>query len=100
MKIKDLLPGMPDVSISGKVVSKGEPRNVVLKRGGEGTVADVVIEDESGRVTLSLWNEQISRVNEGDTVEVQDGYTTTFRSELRLNVGKYGKLAVNRGTEP
>ncbi len=95
LKIKDLSMGNSRVSVEGVVVSKSEPRNVKTKMGEDAQVADCVIEDDSGKIVMSLWNNQIEQVNEGDQVRVENGYVTSFRSELRLNVGRYGKLYVN-----
>jgi len=95
LKIKDLSMGSSRVSVEGVVVSKSEPRKVRTKMGEDAQVADCVIEDDSGRITMSLWNSQIEQVNVGDHVKIENGYITSFRSELRLNVGKYGKLFVN-----
>ncbi|MCL4343656.1 MAG: DNA-binding protein [Nitrososphaerota archaeon] len=95
LKIKDLSMGSSRVSVEGVVVSKSEPRNVKTKMGEDAQVADCVIEDDSGKIVMSLWNNQIEQVNEGDQVRVENGYVTSFRSELRLNVGRYGKLFVN-----
>jgi OB-fold nucleic acid binding domain. len=53
-----------------------------------------VIADETGTVKLTLWNEQIDKVNVNDTVKVENGYVTSFKGEIQLNVGKYGKLTV------
>src|SRR5207247_462883 len=54
---------------------------------------EVGVSDESGTVKVTLWNENISKVAVNDTVEIQNGYVDSFRGELQLNVGRYGKLA-------
>ncbi len=92
MNISELKPGMRGISTSGKVESISEPRTVNLKSGGTAQVADAVISDETGRIKLSLWDEQLNTVKEGDQVYVENGYTQEFRGETSLNVGKYGKL--------
>jgi replication factor A1 len=43
---------------------------------------------------MTLWNEQINQVNVNDTVKVENGYITSFRGEIQLNVGRRGKLTV------
>ncbi len=95
LKIKELREGMRKVDIEGKVVEIGQPREV-RSRYGEQTfrVADAVISDETGTVKLTLWNEQIGQVKVNDSVRIENGYTGSFRGELQLNVGKYGKLTV------
>ena len=71
-----------------------EPRNVNLRTGGEARVADCMLKDDSGQIKLSLWDDQIDMVKQGSKVRVTNGYTNSFRGELRLNVGRYGKLEV------
>ncbi|MBS7659293.1 MAG: OB-fold nucleic acid binding domain-containing protein [Candidatus Bathyarchaeia archaeon] len=95
MKIKELRNGMKHVNVEGKIVDKSEPREVVSRyQGTTHTVANAVIADETGKIKLTLWNDQIDQVNVNDNVKIENGYVTSFRGELQLNVGKYGKLKV------
>ncbi len=55
-------------------------------------VSDALIGDETGVVYLTLWDDNIEKVNEADTVRVENGYVTLFKGNIRLNIGKYGKL--------
>jgi replication factor A1 len=57
-------------------------------------VADAVVADETGSIKLTLWNEQIDQVNVNDAIKVENGYVTSFKGEIQLNVGRYGKLTV------
>jgi replication factor A1 len=92
MKISELKAGMRNVSVTGKIDSIGEPRTVNLKSGGTNNVADAVISDESGNIKLSLWGEDIDKIQPGDRVSVENGYINTFKGENSLAVGKFGKL--------
>jgi replication factor A1 len=92
MNIGELRAGMRNVSVTGKIESIGQPRTVNLKSGGTNTVADAVISDESGQIKLSLWGDEINKVQPGDRVSVENGYINTFRGENSLSVGKFGKL--------
>ena len=92
MKISELKAGMRNVSVTGKVDSVGEPRTVNLKAGGTNDVADAVISDESGSIKLSLWGEDINKVQAGDRVSIENGYINTFKGENSINIGKFGKL--------
>ena len=92
MKISELKAGMRNVSVTGKIDSIGEPRTVNLKSGGTNDVADAVISDESGNIKLSLWGEDIDKIQPGDRVSVENGYINTFKGENSLAVGKFGKL--------
>jgi len=95
LKIKDLREGMKRVSIEAKVIEKSDAREV-QSRAGDQTyrVSDAVIADETGSIKLTLWNEQIDRVNVDDVVKIENGYVTSFRGEMQLNAGKYGTLTV------
>jgi len=94
--IKDLNDGMKRVTVEAKVVEKGDPREVRSRYKDETyRIADAVIADESGSIKLTLWNEQIEQVNIGDNVKVENGYVTSFKGEVQLNVGKFGKMTVN-----
>ena len=93
--IKELQDGMKRVSVEAKVVEKGDPREVKSRFKDETyRIVDAVVADESGSVKLTLWNEQINLVNIGDNIKIENGYVTSFKSEIQLNVGKFGKLTV------
>jgi len=95
MKIRELRDGMRKVNLVAKVLEISEPREVVSRFSGETfRVADAIIGDETGTIKLSLWNEQIERVNVNDTIKIENGYVRSFRGERQLNVGRYGKLTV------
>ncbi len=96
MKIAELRNGDKRVSVEAKVLEKGTPRQVVSRSGTETfTVADAVVSDDSGKMKLTLWNEQIALVNINDTIRIENGYVTSFKGEVQLNVGKYGRMTVN-----
>jgi len=94
MKIVELRPGMRRVDLKGTIVEISEPREVTTRFGDVSRVATAVLADESGRIKLSLWNEDIDKVSVNSTVQIENGYVTTFRGENQLNVGRYGKLTV------
>lgn len=86
---------MRRVDLEAKVIQKSEAREVSSRYTNETyRVADATIEDETGTITLTLWNEQVDQVNEGDRVKIENGYIKSFRGELQLNSGKYGSLTV------
>ena len=94
MNIEEAKNQRSDISLEGKIEEKGEVRTVNTKY-GETQVCDSYLVDESGRIKLSLWEEDIEKVKNGDTVSVQGAYTTTWQNEVQLNVPqKNGKLEV------
>ena len=94
MNIEEMKKQRSDISGEGKIEEKGEARTVTTKY-GETQVCDSYLVDETGRIKLTLWGEDIGKVKNGDTVSIQGAYTTTFRNEVQLNVPKKnGKLEV------
>ena len=93
-KIAELRAGMSRVDVSAAVLQLSEPRDVTTRRGEQMRVATARVKDDSGEINLTLWNEQIEQVKVGNTVKIENGYTTSFRGETQLNVGRYGKLTV------
>ena len=92
-KVGDLTPQSKAVNVTAKVVSKTEVREIPMGRDGSAhKVSDALVGDETGVVYLTLWDDNIEKVNEGDTVRVENGYVTLFKGNIRLNIGKYGKL--------
>jgi replication factor A1 len=86
---------MKRVTVEANVVEKGETREVRSRYKDETyMVADAVIADETGSVKLTLWNEQIDQVAVGNKVKIENGYVTSFKGEIQLNVGKFGTMTV------
>jgi replication factor A1 len=92
-KVGELTPQSRAVNVTAKVVSKSEIREIPMGRDGSAhKVCDALVGDETGVVYLTLWDDNISKVNEEDTVRIENGYVTLFKGNIRLNIGKYGKL--------
>ena len=82
------------VTIRIRVLSKNQSRVVKTKDGKEHEVVDIEVGDRTGRIILSLWDEMVYIVNEGDLVDIENGYVIKFKGRLRLNVGRYGTLTI------
>ena len=96
MKISELSLGIKmAVNVHAKILEVSEPREV-MTRFGAARIATAVIGDESGKINLALWNEQIDSVAVNNTIEIENGYVTEFRGAQQLNIGRYGTLKVTR----
>jgi replication factor A1 len=92
-KVGELTPASRAVNVTAKVVSKSEIRDIPMGRDGSAhRVCDALVGDETGSIYLTLWDDNIAKVNENDTLRVENGYVTLFKGNMRLNIGKYGKL--------
>jgi len=100
MKINELKPGMRQVDIEGKIVKKGEPRQIQTRLNETSRLAEATLADDSGAVKMPLWNEQIDNINVGDEVRIEAGYVTSFRGETQLNAGRHGRLIPKQQPKP
>lgn len=95
-KIAELTPDSRAVNVLAKVISKSEVRDIAAGRDGSAhRVSDALVADETGCVYLTLWDDNITKVNEGDMVSVKNGYINLFRGNMRLNIGRYGTLEIS-----
>jgi len=86
---------MRRVDVEAEVIQKSDPREVLSRYSNETfRVADAIIKDDTGTIKLTLWNEQIDEVNVDNRVKIENGYIRSFRGEIQLNIGRYGKLSV------
>ncbi|HTZ62208.1 MAG TPA: single-stranded DNA-binding protein [Thermoplasmata archaeon] len=92
-KVRDLTPNSKQVNVLAKVLSIGEPKEVMGKFGDPRKVCEAVVGDDTAVITLSLWNEQIGSIQKDEVVLVDNGYVSLVRGHMRLNVGRYGNLA-------
>ena len=95
MKISELKRVMSGVSVEGRITEMSLTRRVNT-RYGKRSVADTTLEDETGTIGLSLWEDQINMVSEGDEVKVTGAYVTEFKNMLQLNIPRSGKLEVKK----
>lgn len=93
MQVSELKHGQGKVDIEVKVKSKGETRTF-NKYGRELKVANIVVFDDGGEISMSLWNADIDKVKEGDVLKITNGYVSEFNGTKQLTAGKFGKMEV------
>ena len=93
VKVSELGPYSKQVNTTVKVVQKGEARETVSRQDGTThRVLDALVGDETGAIYMTLWDDNIDKVKEGDTMNVKNGYVRPFKGSMRLNIGRYGTL--------
>ncbi len=93
MKINQIKSGMSGINVTGKITEIGEKRLVSTRFGGA-FVAKAVLEDETGKIPLNLWRDQINMVKIGDVIKIENGFSKEFRGQTELNVGSKGKITI------
>ena len=92
MNVAELKTGMNNVNLTAKVVEISEPRQVTTKFGTQTTLTNATLEDETGKITLTLWGLQSDNIAEGIDVEITNGFVKEFRGNLQLGIGKGGSI--------
>ncbi|MCD6483689.1 MAG: single-stranded DNA-binding protein [Candidatus Odinarchaeota archaeon] len=91
--VSDLRPKLREVNLKFKVVSKTDEREVSSRLDGSThRVSEAIVGDETGVVTMTLWDDQIDQITEDSTFVLKNGYVGFFKNTLRLNIGKYGSI--------
>jgi replication factor A1 len=98
MKLNEIQPKQGNIEVEAVIVELGETR-AYNKFGRELKVADAVIQDDSGTIKLTLWNDDIERFKAGDKIKFINGYANEFQGETSLTSGKFGKIEKLDGAE-
>lgn len=90
--IRGLKENVGGVMIRVRVISKDEPREVKTKDGSIHTVVDSQVGDRTGIIIMSLWDDVANQIDEGDLIDIKNGYVSRFKGRLRLSIGRYGEF--------
>ena len=93
MEIKDLSAGQGKVEMVVEVTNVDEPRTFD-KFGRSGKVANAKVKDDSGEITMTLWNEQCDMIKAGMKIHIINGYVSEYKGEKQLGTGKFGRLEI------
>jgi len=82
---------MSHVNITLKILNTSESKQVVTSAGVDHEILELEVCDKSGSIKLVLWDEKIiSDLKNGDKVNIENGFVTSFKGVWRINVGRYG----------
>ena len=96
MIVKELKANTPIAEITLEIVSKEEPRKFASDK-GSGTVCNCAGKDDAGQeVRITLWNEQCTQVDEGDTIKISNGWCSEYKGQIQISTGKRGSLEVSK----
>jgi replication factor A1 len=93
LSIKDLQDKMTQIHLKAKVLEISKPNSVYTRYGNCASVANALIADDTGTIKLCLWNEQIHSISVGDTIQIENARTSTFKGQRQLNIGRKGVLS-------
>jgi ssDNA-binding replication factor A large subunit len=78
--IADLKPHMENVTVVARVLSKSQVTEINKKQ-----FATAVIEDQTGKIMLNLWRDQVGQVEEGDLIIVPNAFVHLRMGEKQIS---------------
>jgi Single-stranded DNA binding protein Ssb-like, OB fold len=91
--INDLRAGMKRVNVKAEVLEIPKPVQVHTQFGNTVMVVNALVQDNSGKIKLCLWEGQINSVRVGENIEIRNAHVCVFRGERQLRLGKKGVLS-------
>jgi len=96
MSIQNLRLGMKKVNLKAEVLDINVPKTVNTQYGNRVKITDVWIADETGKVKLCLWGEQLNLPVVGEMVQIKGASVRIFKGERLLSLGRFGTLSILR----
>ena len=99
LSIRDLIPGLSDVTVVGRVVAVFPSKT--FKADKSGKVASLLIADKNDILRVVLWNDKVSLIESGKLKVGQiprfsHGYTREdYGGRVELHIGDRGEIEVN-----
>ncbi|MEK6962972.1 MAG: OB-fold nucleic acid binding domain-containing protein [Nanoarchaeota archaeon] len=98
LQVKNILAGMRNVEVIGKITAKYEAREFKTDK-REGQVASFMLSDETGAIRTVLWNNMVSeyhsKMNQGDVVRLLGAYVKDNQGRLELHMNDRSKVQLN-----
>jgi len=101
ISIKDIVSGLNDVTVAGRVIIVYPIQTFSRPDLTEGRVARLLLADKSGTLRLVLWDDKVSlveaeKIHHGNIVRVLHGYAREgLDGKLELHVGQRGEVQVS-----
>jgi len=91
LTVEELSPEDDDVEITCTIAELPTPR-AVSTRYGQKRITTVTFEDETGKIDLTLWEEEIDAIEEGVNVQITGAYVREWADDIQLNIGRDGNI--------
>ncbi|MBW2990166.1 hypothetical protein KY348_00505 [Candidatus Woesearchaeota archaeon] len=97
LQIKNVLTGMRNVDVVGKILQKYELREFQTEK-HSGKVSNMLIGDETGVIRVVMWHKQAENINsvkEGDVVKIRGGYVRDNQGRKEIHLSELSKFIIN-----
>src|SRR3989344_2483421 len=98
LKIKDVLAGMRNVEVDGKVMQVFPRTNFSRKDGSQGMVTSFILGDESGSIRVAAWGnhaEQAAALAPGAIIKVRKGYVRDNSGRIEIHLNEQSEVVKN-----
>lgn len=93
-KIETLEPGQKGIDTEGKIVEMS-PVKTFTRMGSPGRVVVAVLKDDTGKINLTLWDDEVEEYEKGDEIVVKNCSITEFRGVKQIKTGRKGTIEKN-----
>ncbi len=96
--IRNIMPGMRNVNIIGRIFKISKINEFIKSNGIAGRVANIFVGDNTGFVRVPLWDEQVklledSTISIGDAIRVSNGIARENAfGDVEIALGKFGAI--------
>ncbi len=97
LKIKEVYPGMRNISVTGKIVRKYDVREFA-KGESTGKVCSLVLGDETGTIRAVFWNDDVAKiksVQENDILSLKQVSVRDNKGNIELHFNEQSKILIN-----
>ena len=101
ISIKNLVSGLNDVTIIGRVIAAYPVQTFSRKDSSQGKVARLLLADETGDLKLVLWDDntnvvETGKIQQGQILKVLHAYVReSLNGKLELHLGRKGELEIS-----
>jgi replication factor A1 len=103
IKVKDITLDQKNVEFLGKITGTYEPREFNRTDGTVGRVSTITVADETGEISVVLWDELADAVKTGDLKEGEvlriRGYVKEGKQGLEVHIGRGGGIMKDDSTD-
>jgi replication factor A1 len=98
IQIQDLVSGLNDVTVTGKIVALYPTKTFTRRDWSEGKLASMRISDNNETLRVVLWDDKVElvenkKIQREQTIRISHGYVREgWGGGLELHVGKRGKI--------
>jgi replication factor A1 len=86
-KIGEIQPNKRNIEVQGTLKEAGDVRTFD-RFGGEGRLRTYTLEDDSGSVALTLWDDDVDVYEVGDTIQIENANSKLWKNQVQISTSR------------